>query len=33
MAAKLRVVVRDRATGATGTVSVPIHPFSMKNAK
>jgi hypothetical protein len=26
-------VVRDRATGATGTVSVPIHPFSMKNAK
>ena len=33
MASKLRVVVRDRATGNTGTVSVPIHPFSMKNAR
>jgi VWFA-related protein len=32
-AAKLRVVVRDRATGAMGTVSVPIHMFSMKNTK
>jgi hypothetical protein len=32
-AARLRVVVRDRATGATGTVSVPVHPFSMKNVK
>ena len=32
-AEKLRVVVRDRATGATGSVSVPVHMFSMKNRK
>jgi len=32
-AAILRVIVRDRATLATGSVSVPVHPFSMKKAK
>ena len=30
---KLRVVVRDLSTGAIGSVSVPVHPFSAKNAK
>jgi VWFA-related protein len=32
-AAKLRVIVRDSATLATGSVSVPVHPFSMKNTR
>jgi VWFA-related protein len=30
---KLRVVVRDLATGSVGSVSVPVHPYSDKNAK
>jgi hypothetical protein len=32
-ASKLRVIVRDRATLATGSVSVPVHTFSIKDAK